>query len=181
MAKLDNFSNFMLNNQAAMVPDSNQNATGETYRIWACDNQIYGPVDWNTLAEWAAEGRVTKETWVYLENTNEWRLARNMETLSGLLPAGETTMFIRRHETTELGIESGELRQFGILSSLSNHELGQLIRLGELVHAQKDETIIKRGDPGDALYFVLAGSVRVRVLFFSAGRRCSSSQPWRAA
>ena len=39
----------------------------------------------------------------------------------------------------------------------------QLIRLGELVHAHAGEVVIKRGDPGDALFFVLGGSVRARI------------------
>jgi CRP-like cAMP-binding protein len=113
--------------------------------------------------QWAEEGRVTRDTWVFLEETHEWRPASKIEPLRDTFPAGETTLFLRRLPAEEGGIQPEELRQFAVLSSLSNHELAQLIRLGELVHARAGEAVIKRGDPGDALFFVLSGSVRARI------------------
>ena len=36
----------------------NTNLDEENYRIWACDNQVYGPINLATLTEWVQEGRV---------------------------------------------------------------------------------------------------------------------------
>jgi CRP-like cAMP-binding protein len=38
-----------------------------------------------------------------------------------------------------------------------------LVRFGQVVHANPGDVILKRGDPGDALFFVLAGVVRARI------------------
>jgi len=163
MSKLDRFSEFSGSSQEVIAMDANRNYTEETYRVWACDNQVYGPVAWPILLQWAEEGRVTRDTWVFLEGTQEWRPASKIQPLHDNFPPAETTLFLQRQAAEEGGIQPEELRQFAVLSSLSNHELAQLIRLGELVNAQAGETVIKRGDPGDALFFVLAGSVRARI------------------
>lgn len=161
MPKLDRYSE--LSTPEVGLGGLEKNYAEETYRVWACDNQIYGPVGWPILVQWAEEGRVLRDTWVFIEGAQEWRPAHKLEMLRSCFPPGETTMFIHR-QAEQGGIAPEELRQFAILSSLSNHELAQLIRLGELVHAQPGQVIIKRGDPGDALFFVLAGSVRARIL-----------------
>jgi len=115
------------------------------------------------LVQWAEEGRVLRDTWIYLEANEEWRPAHKIEPLHDFFPPGETTLFLHRQAAEQGGIAPEELRQFAVLSSLSNHELAQLIRLGELIHAPCGEIIIKRGDPGDALFFILGGSVRARI------------------
>ena len=140
------------------VPDYH----AETYRVWASDNQVYGPIPLATLTQWVQEARVFRETWVYLETSQEWRAANKIDPLREYFPPGEETLFIER-ESAEGSIVPEELRRFAILSSLSNQELAQLIRFGELVHAEPGEVILKRGDPGDALFFVLAGAVRARI------------------
>ena len=50
------------------------------------------------------------------------------------------------------------------LSGLSNQALAHLIRFGELQCLGPGELIIKKGDPGDALFFVLAGTLRARLV-----------------
>ena len=163
MPKLDRLSDFNGASPGLNAMDANRNWAGETYRVWACDNQVYGPVSWPVLMQWAEEGRVQRDTWIYLEGTQEWRAAHKIEALHNCFPPGETTMFLQRQAVVEGGIAPEELRQFAVLASLSNTELAQLIRLGELRHAQPGEVIIKRGDPGDALFFILAGAVRARI------------------
>jgi len=163
MTKLDRSSVLTQDLAGLAAPDANRHFPEETYRVWACDNQVYGPVSWLTLVEWARDGRVTQDTWIYMESTRDWRLAKTIEPLRENCPPGETTMFFRRQSAADGGIRPEELRQFAVLASLPNHELAELIRLGELVNAQKDQTVIKRGDPGDAVYFLLAGSVRARI------------------
>src|SRR5436309_13570137 len=57
------------------------NRADDTYRVWAHDNQVYGPVDLPLLIHWVKEGRVLKATWVYLESNRQWRLAEDIAPL----------------------------------------------------------------------------------------------------
>src|SRR5438445_9730251 len=133
MPKLDRRADFSTINPALDAMDANRNYREETYRVWACDNQVYGPVEWPVLVQWAEEGRVLRETWIYLEGAEEWRSAHKISALHDYFPPGETTIFLHKQSMQQGGIAPEELRQFAVLSSLSNHELAQLIRLGELV------------------------------------------------
>jgi hypothetical protein len=135
----------------------------ETYKIWACDNQIYGPVGVDVLIAWAQENRVQRDTWVYLERAMEWRPARKLPELEDQFPPGEETRFLEHRAVEITGMTMEELRQFNILASLTNHELADLIKFGELCMAMPGDIIIKRNDPGDAVYFLLSGKVRARI------------------
>jgi hypothetical protein len=140
-----------------------QQAT-ETYRVWAHDNQVYGPIEFANLAHWVQENRVFPSTWVYLETRDEWLPAGKIEALHDYFSAQSgSSVLNRRLPETDL-ITTEELRQFTILSSLSNEEIGKAIRLGELRHVRSGEIILKKDDPGDAMYFVLSGNVRARLL-----------------
>lgn len=142
----------------------NDTGTEESYRVWACDNQVYGPITLPVLVEWVQDARVLRQTWIYLDSKKEWRPAGKIETLQGYFPVGEATAFVARQVAEGGGISPEELRQFVVLSSLSNHELALLIRLGEFLEHRPGDVILRKGDPGDALFFVLTGTVRARLL-----------------
>src|SRR5205823_7875327 len=135
-----------------------KNYAEEMYKVWACDNQVYGPIELPTLIGWTQEGRVAAGTWAYMEGNKEWHTAKKLEPLHKLFPPGEETSFLQ-HQASEGEITPQELRQVPILSNLSNPALAQLIRFGELQCFKPGEVIIKRNDPGDALFFVLSGTL----------------------
>ncbi len=163
MVKLDQSSELAPGRAATEAAKIAGDYGEETYRVWACDNQVYGPVSWPILVQWAEEGRVTRDTWIFLDGLQQWLPAERITPLRATFPPGEATRFLQRQAVEHGGVEPEELRQFAVLSSLSNRELAQLIQLGELVHVHPGETIIKRGDPGDAVFFVLSGSLRARI------------------
>lgn len=136
----------------------------ENYRVWAADNQVYGPVPLEILSEWVSDGRVGPEDWVYLEARREWRAARRIEGLSGLFPPGEDTMFLMKQASEPDGVTPDELRQVSALRGITKKGLVQLIKYGRVIHAQPGELVLRRNEPGDCLLFVLSGSVRVRIL-----------------
>ena len=136
----------------------------ELYRVWACDNQVYGPISLAILAEWVSDSRVFRDTWLYLESRRVWCLAEKVEELHGLFPPGEETAFLERQSAAEGGIDPSELRSFPVLAGLSNRDLAQLVHLAELVCVEAGNFIIRRKEPGDAIYFILSGSVRARIL-----------------
>lgn len=133
------------------------------YRVWACDNQVYGPIPLSILVDWVQDARVLRNTWIYLDDTKQWCPADTIEALQGCFPPDEATTFLR-NQSAQGGINAEELRQFSVLSSLSNHDLAQLVFLGELREHGPGEIILRKGDPGDALFFVLSGKVRARLL-----------------
>ncbi len=133
----------------------------DTYKVWAADNMIYGPIPFETLVQWLQESRVLPETWVHSEKLSAWRLAREMDSLRPHLEA--ITPPPSAH-VVEGKILPEELRLFSVFASLSNELLAKFIEFGELYEAQPSEQIIKKGTPGDAVYFVLSGEVRARLI-----------------
>jgi CRP-like cAMP-binding protein len=138
-------------------------ASQELYRVWACDNQVYGPISISILAEWVRDSRVLHDTWLYVESQRVWCRAETMNELHRLFPGGEETAFLDRQTVSAGGIDPYELRCFPVLAGLSNHDLAQLIRLAELVCVTPGNFIIRRREPGDSIYFILSGSVRARI------------------
>ena len=136
----------------------------DTYRVWACDNQVYGPIEMPILIEWVQDGRVLAGTWVYSEAKKEWLPAKKLASLHKLFPPGEETAFLQQRSFEESGVTPQELRQVAILATLSNAALAQVIRFGELQCLKAGELVIKRNDPGDALFFILSGTLRARLV-----------------
>src|SRR5258706_8412571 len=118
----------LANNKLAPTPSScnledalmDKHLSSEMYRVWAHDNQVYGPIDHSTLTQWVHENRVLHDTWVYLETLNEWRPARRIESIQHQFPAHDTSIMLHPDHTGSDIIAPEELRQFTVLSSLSN-------------------------------------------------------------
>jgi hypothetical protein len=140
-------------------PDSNM-----TYQVWAADNVIYGPVDLPTLIQWVREGRVQNGTWVFSAFDGAWHEASAIPELGEHLTAAENAEPQEGLATgSSTSIAPAELRQFSIFAGLSDDQLGQFLAFGEHCRVVAREWFLKKGDPGDALFFVLEGSVRVRL------------------
>jgi CRP-like cAMP-binding protein len=138
----------------------------DLYKIRACDNQVYGPVNLETLLDWTKDERVLADTWIHCQSDNSWQKAEAIpvlrEMLRGLNPAASGQE--GSAETEQEEISADELRQFPRLARLTDQELEQMRRFGELCVALPGTRIIRKGDPGEALYLVLTGEVRVRLI-----------------
>ncbi len=154
----------MLGNFAPPSMSLQRNYTEETYKVWACDNQVYGPIELPMLVQWVQEGRVLPETWVFMEANNEWRQARKIEPLHVQFPPGNETTFLQQLAEAGGELTPQELRQVPILSNLSNAALAQVIRLGYLHSLEPGKIVLRKGEPGDALFFVLSGTLRARLI-----------------
>jgi hypothetical protein len=136
----------------------------QLYRIWACDNQVYGPIPLSILVEWIRDSRVLRDTWIYVESLLGWYQAHKIPVLKDTFSPGEDTMFLHRQSIGQNAVDPYELRLFPALTNLSNHDLAHFIQLSELVLVNPGDFIIRRREPGDAIFFVLTGSVRARIL-----------------
>jgi hypothetical protein len=137
----------------------------QTYKVWALDNMVYGPIDLTTLIEWVQEGRVLPETWIHTTShgnglAGDWWRAKDIAPLRGHFIGVADTTYIPR-----LGaVRPEELRQFSLFSGLSTDDVTQFLHFSKLHEASPGEIIIKKGTPCDAAYFVVSGEVRARLL-----------------
>jgi CRP-like cAMP-binding protein len=142
-----------------------QLALSNTYKVWAADDMIYGPVELTTLIQWVQERRVLADTWLHSHKDRSWRQAGDFETLRPhFYTAQEDTAFRLREEAEGNQLAADELRPFGIFASLSNEQLETFAGFGEICRYRPGEIILKKGDPGDALFLVLKGEVRARLM-----------------
>lgn len=123
-----------------------------TYKVWAVDNMVYGPIRLPVLAEW-----------VHSQVDNAWRRAMESEVLREIFnpkppDAPADWRFLGSKASPD------EFRQFDLFITLSDADLEQFIRFGELVEMKTGEVVIHKGDPGDSVFFVLSGEVRARLL-----------------
>jgi CRP-like cAMP-binding protein len=139
-------------------------ASQELYRVWACDNQVYGPISISILTEWVRDSRVFRDTWIYVESQRIWCLAEKVEELHGIFPSSDETIFLEKQSMQPGGIDPYELRCFPVLAGLTKQDLVQLIRLAELICVSSGNFVIRRKEPGDSIYFILSGSVQARIV-----------------
>jgi CRP-like cAMP-binding protein len=62
------------------------------------------------------------------------------------------------------GIKTGALRRVKIFAGMDDGQLERFIKFMEIAKARQFTEIVKQGDPGDAMYLVLEGEVRVRLM-----------------
>src|SRR6266496_3836901 len=77
----------------------------ELYRVWACDNQVYGPIPLPILTEWIRDSRVFRDTWLYVESSKGWYQAETLDEIKDLFSPGEDTMFLKKQQVDHTGID----------------------------------------------------------------------------
>jgi CRP-like cAMP-binding protein len=136
--------------------------TSGGYLAWGVDHIAYGPVELPELVSWIKQGRVTAGTWVFKENNNSWALASDLPELKVLfkskLPPATAA------GAAAQGIQPGSLRRIKMLADVEERLLASLLPYLEVVKVPAFGTVFTRGDHGDALFLVLEGEVRARVL-----------------
>ena len=137
-----------------------------TYKVWAADDVVYGPIDFPLLSQWVREARVVRDNWVFTEETDSWSRAADLpelglhfEEASGLLKPGTINGPI---DPLIPGVPVGTLQQVDIFKNMTDRQRGRFAQCMEVQKFTKFETLLKEGDPGGALYIVLEGVVRVR-------------------
>lgn len=145
-----------------MVTDEN---TG--FKIWAIDNIVYGPVELPTLVSWVKEERVTSDTWIYGESADKWHKAKDVPELQMFFRGNKKTAEMsdtRTFEKTIGNLRPGSLRRIKIFAGMDDAQIMRFIQFLEVVKAQQFKDIVRQGDPGDAMFLVLDGEVRVRMM-----------------
>ena len=137
-----------------------------TYKVWAADDVVYGPIDFPLLSQWVREARVTRENWVYTEQTESWSRASDLPELGlqfeesgGMLEPGTINGPI---DPLIPGVPVGALQGVEIFKDMTDRQRGRFAQCMEVQKFSKLETLVKEGDRGGAMYIILEGVVRVR-------------------
>ena len=144
------------------------NNEAPAYSIWGVDKVVYGPVDLPMLVNWVQEERVTADSWIHREDTDAWQKAARLPELKMFFQegrTGHTTAFtLGALDDTSMRPRPGALRRIRILAGLTDAQLERFARFTEVHPVRQWTEIVKQGSPGDAMYLVLEGEVRVRLM-----------------
>lgn len=140
--------------------------TGTGYWVWGVDNTAYGPVELPTLVEWARDERVLPGTWVFSEAGGSWLRADHLPELQLVFKrkSAPAAASAAPSDQTALHLKPGALRRVRIFADLSDDQLARLAGFMEMRSVRQFTEVVKQGDPGDAMYLILDGEVRVRLM-----------------
>jgi CRP-like cAMP-binding protein len=140
--------------------------TSNNYRAWGPDNIAYGPVELPVLVTWIKQGKVTAKSWVFKGEDGTWSRASDLPELKVLFKSKFPPTAAASADA--LGIQPGSLRRIKMLADVEDRLLASLLPYLEVVKVAAFGTVVNKGDHGDALFMVLEGEVRARVMI--AGR-----------
>lgn len=142
-----------------MPPESAE--TG--YKVWAADDVVYGPVDIPTLVDWVRDERVVAATWIFAVGPGRWILASDIPELRPLLFTEDPA---HSHATVagNPALKPTILRRIRVLAELSEDQLTVFGSFVEVVRIGAFTQVMKVGGPGDSMFFVLEGQVRLRIM-----------------
>lgn len=141
------------------------------YHIWGVDNTSYGPVELPMLVNWIKDERVLGHTWIFAEHENAWLPAEQVPELHMFFrPRQKKGPQAASARAPSNAITPGALRRIKALADMAEEHLAALVKLIEPVEIRPFTHLIKKGDPGDAIYGVFEGELRSCLLL--EGREC---------
>jgi CRP-like cAMP-binding protein len=144
---------------------------GTGFKVWGVDNVVYGPVELPMLVSWVKEERVNGDTWIFNEREDLWQRCRQVPELKMFYPAKAPAApapsapdEAPASPSVELFRRPGALRRVKILADFSDPQLERFVQFMEVQAVRQWQTVVKQGDHGDAMYMVLEGELRVRLM-----------------
>ncbi len=131
------------------------------FRTWGNDNVSYGPVELPALVDWIRQGRVVRNTWVFREDKAEWSRAAEMSELKILFKS--KTPGAAPGAPTQ-GITPGSLRRIKIFADMDERQLASFLQYMEVLKLLPNAPVFRKGERGDAMFCVIQGEVRARVM-----------------
>jgi CRP-like cAMP-binding protein len=146
-------------------PDQDMDNKNRTslYRVWANEKIVYGPFDLLTLVDWVRQKRVTADTWVYCERRSVWSKASATNALKLLF---DPTQARPGHLASAIraGVNADVMLRIKVLGGFNDAQLHSFVRYMEIVTVDSLSLVVREGDPGDAMFLILEGELRVRVI-----------------
>ena len=135
--------------------------SADEYFIWGIDDAPYGPVQLAVLIDWVRDERVLADTWVFARPDGTWRRAGE---IPGLQAHFNQEIFPASTAASRSGIKPGSLRRIKILAQLNDAQLDRLMEFMEMHKVPQWMAVVKQGDVGNGMYFILQGELRARVM-----------------
>jgi hypothetical protein len=134
------------------------------FTVWGIDQTPYGPVELPMLVSWVRDERVTPDTWVFVGARSTWEKAAQIPELQMFFrPKSAPVAGGGDSALPSKGLDPRALRRVKILANLTDEQLDRFAQFVELVKIPQWSEIVKQGDPGDTMYLILEGELRVRI------------------
>ena len=113
------------------------------------------------LVDWIKDERVLADTWIFARPDGNWRRAAEIPELQAhfiqeIIP-GSAAASVR-------GIKPGSLRRIKILAQMNDAQLDRLKEFMEVQKVPQWMALVKQGDAGNGMFFILQGELRARVM-----------------
>ncbi len=134
------------------------------YSIWGQDHIAYGPIDLLALVNWVQRRRVTADSWIFSEERRTWVKAGTMEELKPLLQDLSHAKATRAQSAIKAGVSVDVLDRIKLLAKLDGPQLDSFLQYMEILCLAPLMYAVKEGDFGDAMFLILEGELRARVV-----------------
>jgi hypothetical protein len=136
-------------------------ANDSDFIVWGIDQAAYGPVELPMLISWVKDERVTADTWLFVAKNASWQKASQVPELQMFFrPRGNGSA----SEQSLTGVDPRALRRVKILANMTDAQLSRFAQFMEVEQFPQWAVIVKQGDPGDSMYLILQGELRVRIM-----------------
>ena len=125
------------------------------FYVFGEDRQVYGPATLSVLQEWAAQGLVSSETWVFDEDANFWKKGSYIKAIRNVLPAP-----VQVNEVECGGINPGQMRRIRLFSDMDDHQIEQFLAYLTKVEIATLKPVVVKGGPGNSMFLLLSGEAR---------------------
>jgi CRP-like cAMP-binding protein len=137
-----------------------------TFKVWAVDEVVYGPVEIPTLTQWVKEERIRRSSWIYSVAADKWCKAADLPELSATFPplASSTPAAGKKAPTLADSLQPGSLRRVKLFAELTDSQLARFVEMVEVVQVAKLGEVVRKDTQGDALFAILEGELRARLI-----------------
>jgi serine/threonine protein phosphatase PrpC len=128
-------------------------------RFLICSDGMYAYVDEEELPKQLATGDIKDVPRLLVENANKGGGHDNITAV--VIRVGETASTELVPHTTDVSLKLEVLKGMQMFRYLSYKELVRVSNISEMVELTPDQVIFSAGQPGDAMYVVLSGKVKL--------------------
>src|SRR5262245_45364411 len=128
-------------------------------RFLLCSDGMYAYVDEDELPKQLAEGEVKEVPRKLVELANNGGGHDNITAV--VVRIGETSSTELVPRTTEVSLKLEVLKAMQMFRYLSYKELVRVSNIAEMIELKSDQIVFSVGQPGDAMYVVLTGTVKL--------------------
>lgn len=115
------------------------------YYALGTDSRFYGPETLQVMQTWLSEERITSDSWIFDTDSDNFFRAEKLSSFGDHL---ESPVLLPKFTV-------------GPLSSISEADMRELVKISKISTKQEGYTIFKEGETGRSAYIIISGEVRV--------------------